>query len=111
MMSHHVVSPRTYLIVFAALMVLMVLTVAVTQLEQLQHGLIANVVALSIAVAKAVLIIMFFMHVKYSSHLTKLFAVAGFVWLLILFAFSLSDYKTRQWQPTRHNYPVQQAEQ
>jgi hypothetical protein len=55
-------------------------------------------------------IIMFFMHVKYSSHLTKLFAIAGFVWLVILFAFTLSDYKTRQWEPTRHNYPVEQAE-
>jgi len=110
-MSHHVVSPRTYLIVFAALMVLMVLTVAVTRLEQLQHGLIADLVALSIAVAKAVLIIMYFMHVKYSSHLTKLFAVAGFVWLVILFAFALSDYKTRDWEPTRHNFPIEQTEQ
>jgi hypothetical protein len=56
------------------------------------------------------LIIMFFMHVTYSIHLTKLFAIAGFVWLVILFAFTLSDYKTRQWEPTRHNYPVEQAE-
>ena len=46
----------------------------------------------TIAIAKAVLIIMFFMHVKYGSNLTKLFAAAGFVWLVILFAFALSDF-------------------
>lgn len=107
-MSNHIVSPRIYFIVFAALMVLMALTLVVTRLEQ---GLVADLVAMSIAIAKAVLIIMFFMHVKYGSQLTKLFAVAGFVWLVILFAFSLSDYQTRDWEPTRHNYPVDQAEQ
>lgn len=107
-MSHHIVPPRTYFIVFAALMVLMVLTLIVTRLD---HGVIADIAALSIAIAKGVLIIMFFMHVKYSSHLTKLFAAAGFVWLVILFAFSLSDYNTRQWEPTRHNFPIEQADQ
>ena len=107
-MSHYIVPPRTYFIIFAVLMVLMAATLIVTRLEQ---GTVADVVALSIAIAKAVLIIMFFMHVKYSSHLTKLFAVAGFVWLAILFAFLLSDYNTRQWEPTRHNFPIEQAEQ
>lgn len=107
-MSHHVVSPRIYAIVFAALMVLMALTLAVTRVE---NHLVANVGAMTIAIAKAVLIILFFMHVKYGSHLTKLFAAAGFVWLVILFAFVLSDYETRAWEPTRHNFPIEQTDE
>lgn len=106
-MSSHIVPPRVYLIVFAALMVLMAATVVVAQLHL---GAMGDIVAMSIAVAKGVLIVLYFMHVKYSSHMTKLFAVAGFVWLLILFAFSLSDYKTRNWEPTRHNYSVEAGE-
>lgn len=106
-MSQHVVPPRIYLLVFAALMILMVATLVVTQLEQ---GMFADLVALTIAIAKAVLIISFFMHVKYSSNLTKLFATAGFVWVVILFAFTFSDYKSRNWEPTRHNFPDVRSE-
>ena len=56
-------------------------------------------VALTIAVAKAVLVILFFMHVHYSSKLTKLTISAGFFWLLIMITMSMSDYATRTFLP------------
>lgn len=57
------------------------------------------VVALTIAVAKATLVVLYFMHVRYSSKLTWVFVGAGIIWLIILFAFTLSDYLTRGWVP------------
>jgi cytochrome c oxidase subunit 4 len=57
------------------------------------------IVALSIAVIKATLVVLYFMHVRYSSKLTWVFVGAGLVWLIILFAFTLSDYMTRTWVP------------
>jgi cytochrome c oxidase subunit 4 len=60
-------------------------------------GIFNPVVALTIAVAKAVLVILFFMHVRYSSKLTMVTVAAGFFWLLILITLSLSDYISRDW--------------
>jgi len=57
------------------------------------------VIALAIACTKATLVILFFMHVRYSSRLTKLTVVAGFFWLLIMITLSLSDYLTRAFVP------------
>jgi cytochrome c oxidase subunit 4 len=57
------------------------------------------IVALSIAVLKGTLVVLYFMHVRYSSKLTWVFVCAGFLWLLILFALTLSDYFTRSWVP------------
>ncbi len=58
-------------------------------------GAFNPVIALAIACTKATLVILFFMHVRYSSKLTKLTVVAGFFWLLIMITLSLSDYLTR----------------
>ncbi len=91
-MSEHVTSIRAYVLVFLALMVLTAVTVAVAFLHL---GPLNDVAALSIAVIKAVLVVLFFMHVYRSSPLAKLVVVAGFLWLLILVAFTLSDYLTR----------------
>ena len=62
-------------------------------------GIWNPVVALTIAVIKAVLVILFFMHVYYSTKLTKLTVAAGFFWLLIMITMSLSDYLTRTFLP------------
>ena len=51
--------------------------------------------ALTIAVVKMLLVILFFMHVRYSSRLTWIFVAAGFIWLLIMLDLTLSDYLTR----------------
>jgi cytochrome c oxidase subunit 4 len=93
-MSDHVVPLRIYYAVFAALMVLTAVTVAVAFLDL---GRLNTVVALTIAVSKAVLVILYFMHVRYSGHLTWLVVCSGFVWLVILIAFTMSDTLTRSW--------------
>ena len=91
-MSEHVSSRKIYFLVFGALMVLTGLTVLVAKFNL---GVLNDVVALAIAVTKAALVVLFFMHVAHSTRLTKLTVVASFFWLAILIAFTLSDYLTR----------------
>ena len=88
---------RTYYIIFAWLMILLVATVIAGQinLDRLMPGLNA-IVALVIAAVKASLVILFFMHVKRSSKLTWAFAGAAFIWLVILLALTFNDYLTRE---------------
>jgi cytochrome c oxidase subunit 4 len=95
-MSEHVVSKKTYFAVFA---VLMVGTAVTVQAAFINMGFLNNLVALGIAVVKATLVVLFFMHVRYSSRLTWIVVVSGLVWLIIMFAFTLSDYDTRGWLP------------
>lgn len=96
-MIGHVLPKRTYLTVWSILMGLLALTVFVATMHL---GRTINIIiAMTIAVIKAVLVILFFMHVKYSSKLIWVFAAAGFVWFVLLVAFTLSDYNTRAWLP------------
>lgn len=94
-MSNHVMPLKVYFIIFGSLMALTALTVAVAYVDM---GVLNTPVALAIAIVKATLVILFFMHVKYSSNLVKIYAAAGFVWLFILLIFSLGDYFSRSWQ-------------
>lgn len=91
-MAEHVSSPKQYVMIFLALMVLTVVTVAVAYQDL---GMFNDVVALAIAMAKALLVVLFFMHVKYSTRLTALTAAGGLIWLGILIALTLNDYLTR----------------
>ena len=94
---------RTYWVIFYWLMGLLVLTVIAGRinLDRIVGGLNAAV-ALSIATIKALLVILFFMHVKKSSKLTWMFSCAAFIWLVILLALTFNDYATRQRiEPTR----------
>lgn len=93
-MSVHIMPTRVYLAIFAALMVLTALTVWVAFFDL---GVYSDVVALVIAVIKASLVVLFFMHVKYSTKLTWLTVAAGFVWLGIFFILIFTDYLTRGW--------------
>ena len=86
-----------YFSVFIALMVLLVLTVAAAFLPHL--GFLNIGIALAIAAIKATLVILFFMHVIEASRLTKLFVAGTFIWLLIMFAFTFTDYLSRNWLP------------
>lgn len=96
-MIGHVLPKRTYWTIFAALMVLLGLTVLVAEIN---IGRTANVViALTIAVVKATLVILYFMHVKFSSRLVWVFAGIGFFWFILLVGFTLSDYASRDWLP------------
>jgi cytochrome c oxidase subunit 4 len=96
-MSEHVVSRKIYFLIFGALMVLTGVTVWVANFNL--PGPLNAIVALSIAILKATLVVLYFMHVRYSSKLTWVFVAAGIIWLIILFAFTLSDYLTRGWVP------------
>jgi cytochrome c oxidase subunit 4 len=90
----HVLPVRTYLAVYVALLVLLGATVgaAFVNVEPFNFAL-----TMIIAVAKAVLILLIFMHVRYSERLVWVFSSAAFLWLAILIALSLNDYFTRGW--------------
>ncbi|MGH9465270.1 MAG: cytochrome C oxidase subunit IV family protein [Thermoanaerobaculia bacterium] len=91
--GEHATSIRTYLLVFGALMLGTAITVWVAFFDL---GVLNNVVALGIALIKATLVVLFFMHLAHASRLAKLVCVAGFFWLLILFGITLTDYSTRE---------------
>jgi cytochrome c oxidase subunit 4 len=91
-MSEHTSSPKMYLAVFGALLVLTLVTWLVAQVDL---GWANDVVALAIAVTKALLVILFFMHVRHSTRMTAITALAGFFWLAILIFLTLNDYGTR----------------
>jgi cytochrome c oxidase subunit IV len=93
-MSGHVSPKRTYYLIFAALMVLTAVTVAVSFINL---GAFNFPVAIAIAITKATLVMLFFMHVKYSSQLTKLVVGTGIFFLLTLFALTFTDYISRGW--------------
>jgi len=92
--EHHIVSPKVYLTIFLALLACTALTVAASYVEMYAWN---AVVAIAIGCFKATLVVLFFMHVKYSSKLTKLTVGAGVFTFLILVGMSLSDYFTRAW--------------
>jgi cytochrome c oxidase subunit 4 len=96
-MSAHIVPQKTYFIIFALLIGLTGVTTWVASVHM--DAPWNTVVALAIAICKATLVILFFMHVKYSSSLTKIAVVAGFFWLAILLTLTLSDILTRSWIP------------
>jgi cytochrome c oxidase subunit 4 len=95
-MSHKVVPVKSYVAVFAALIALTITTVAVSKIELGEYNFI---VAMTIAVIKGSLVVWFFMHVRQSSSMTRLFVGAGFFWMAILFVFVMSDYASRGWLP------------
>ena len=95
-MSEHIIPKKTYYGVFAALMILLAVTVGAAFLRLGSFNVVA---ALTIAVIKAVIIILYFMHVRYSSRLTWVFVSAGFFWLLILLSLLATDYVSRDWLP------------
>lgn len=91
-MTRSTPTPKSYYRAAAALLVMLVLTVAASMLHLGSFGV---VVALGIAFGKAFVIALVFMHVAYSSRLTRLFAAAGVFWLLLLFVLTFGDYLTR----------------
>jgi len=92
-MHPHITSPKTYLAVFAALLVLLALSVFASRIE---HGTLNLLVALSIAAMKTALIATIFMGIRNAPSTTRVFALAGLAWLIILLALLMSDYVTRR---------------
>lgn len=92
-MSHEKsASTKFYYMIGASLMVLLLLTIGMAYVDL---GPFNVVVALVIAVVKAVLVVLFFMHVRYSSHVVWIMSIGGFIWLIILFTLTFADYATR----------------
>ena len=92
-MKEHIIPRKTYFIVWVILMALMVLTAV---LSRINLGDWSTVIALAIAGAKALLVLLFFMHLRYEDYkITAVVLFAGFFWMSILFVLSLTDYLTR----------------
>lgn len=87
-----IVPRKTYYKVAFILFVLLVLTIAAAYIDL---GRFNIVLAMTIAVIKGTLVVLYFMHVRYSSRLTWIFASAGFFWLIIMFLLTMSDYLSR----------------
>jgi|SRR5579863_8816847 len=96
--SEHIVSPKVYGVILGALLVGTVLTV---EAAKINLGPWNIVLALAIATTKMSLVILFFMHGKYSPKRTQLVIVAGFFWLAIMLGLTLQDYSTRHAEPSR----------
>ena len=95
MSSQHIVPVKLYAAVFGALLLLTLSTAGIAFVDL--GGELNAIVALTIAIVKALLVILFFMHVRFSSRLTWVFASAGFFWLLILLTLTMADPLSRNW--------------
>jgi len=93
-MSEHIVQRKVYFAVFGALMVGTALTVFAAQLNIEPFN---DLLAMTIAIAKMMLVLLFFMHVRYSSRLIWVIVAGMFFWLVILLLLTLSDYMSRTW--------------
>ena len=106
--EHKVDSLGLYLLIYVALMVLLIATVWVAEFDL---GTANTAISLSIAIAKAVLVILFFMHVRHGGGLIWVFAAASFLWLSLLLGLTLTDYTTRRPEvaPPPIPHPIQTA--
>jgi cytochrome c oxidase subunit 4 len=95
MSDGHILPPRVYYVIFAILMVCTYLT---WQIAYFDLGPFNTIAALAIAIFKAVLVILFFMHVKYSPRLTWVVVIGAVFWLGILLTLTMGDYLTRGWR-------------
>jgi cytochrome c oxidase subunit 4 len=95
-MQGHVVPPKVYVAVFAALLTLTAITVSVAYIDL---GPLNAWVAMSIACVKGLLIVLFFMHARYGNRILWVLMGAALLWLTILIVLTMSDYATRGWLP------------
>ena len=98
-MSEHIVPIRVYIMIFLVLMVGTALTVAAAFVDFPWR--LNTIVALTIATVKATFVVLYFMHVRYSTRLVWVIVAAALFWMAILFAFTFSDYFTRDWLSTQ----------
>ena len=98
-MAHQPIKPRTYVLIYVALLLLTATTVYVARYMHLEKSEIA--VALGIASVKTLLVGIFFMHLIHSRPLTWMIMIVGILFLFALITITLSDYWTRGWMPVR----------
>ena len=93
--SHgHIAPVKMYVAIFLALMAGTLITVAVAYVDL---GFFNTAVALGIAVTKASLVVLYFMHVRWASRLTWVIAIGSIFWLILMFAIAMTDYLSRGW--------------
>jgi cytochrome c oxidase subunit 4 len=92
--KHHIVPVKIYFVIITILLVLTIVTVEVAKRD---FGVMNNVIALGIAAVKMLLVVLIFMHLKYSAKILWICAGAGLVWLVIMMTITLSDYESRAW--------------
>lgn len=100
-MSQLIVPQKTYVLVFLSLICLTILTTGVAYIDL---GPFNTVAALLIAFSKMLLVVLFFMGVKYSGGLVRVILIAGFFWLALLISLTMSDYRTRSWTPAPQSW-------
>ncbi len=93
-MAEHIVPRKTYFTVFGFLLAFTAITVFAANQD---FGRMNDIVAMTIAVTKMMLVLLFFMHVRYSSRLIWVIVASMFFWLLILLLLTLTDYTSRGW--------------
>jgi cytochrome c oxidase subunit IV len=93
-MTTHVVNVKTYLYILFSLLVL---TVATTEIAKIDLGVFNTMVAMAISALKTSLVVLFFMHMKWSPNRLRVVASIGLLWLFIMIALTLGDYMTRSW--------------
>jgi len=101
--SHHIAHPSVYIKVLLALLVLMAITVGAAYFPYPNNpfgSFLANAILLIIAVTKAILVVVYFMGLRNSSNLARIYAIGGFSWFFTLFVM-FADYTTRPWEPVR----------
>ena len=98
-MSEHIVPVKIYVTIFLALLVGTALTVMAAFVDF--RWQLNTIVALTIATIKATLVVLFFMHVRYSTRLVWVIIAAALFWMAILFALTLADFYTRGWLSTQ----------
>lgn len=91
-MSQHVIPQKVYYLIFVTLILLTLVTVDVAFYN---FGFLNIYIAMGIATVKALIVAVYFMHLRYNPRLTWLFAGAGILWLLIMFVLTMADYMTR----------------
>ena len=91
---HHQASIVTYFVIFFSLMILTILTVWISRIDLGEWN---TVVAMTIAIGKALLVILWFMHVIHSPRMTWIVVMSSFLWLAVMFVLFFSDYLTRGW--------------
>lgn len=95
-MSEHIVSRKIYFLIFGALMVGTIVTVIAANIN-FGNEVVNTTIALTIAVTKATLVVLFFMHVRYSARIIWVLVASGFFWLAIMMVLTGTDYMSRKW--------------
>ena len=90
----HIAPPKMYVGIFLALMLGTALTVGAAYIDL---GFMNTAVALAIAVTKATLVVLYFMHVRWASRLTWVIVIGAVFWLILMFAIGMTDYLSRGW--------------